>query len=215
MVRAVLFDLDGTLLDTLADLADSCNAALSHVGFPARSSEEIRRFVGNGLERLMERAIPGGRECVRFDECLGVMRAHYAANCCNKTVPYDGVLALLATLKGRGVRCAVVSNKPDAQVKELCRTYFAEYVDARCALGDAQGRRRKPAADSLLEVMRVLGVPPDAVVYVGDSEVDLQTARNAGVPCVSATWGFREEAFLVQHGANALAHTPADVLRYI
>ena len=215
MTQAAIFDLDGTLLDTLADLADSCNAALTQAGFPARTMEEVRQFVGHGLAHLMDRALPSGKDNAHFDECLKRMREHYAANCCNKTAPYCGIMQLLCALNGRGVRCAVVSNKPDAQVKQLCRTYFAPYVDERCALGDAEGRRRKPAPDSLLEVMSVLGVQTDEAMYVGDSEVDLQTARSAGVLCVSATWGFREEAFLVQHGATALAHTPEDVLRYI
>ena len=215
MTRAVIFDLDGTLLDTLEDLADSCNAALRTYGFPERTLEEVRRFVGNGLTRLMELALPGGKGSAYFGECLDLLRKHYAANCQSKTKPYGGVLELLGALQQRGIASAVVSNKPDAQVKQLCRTYFAPFVDESCALGDAEGRRRKPAPDMVLQVMSVLGVQSDEAMYVGDSEVDLQTARNAGLLCVSATWGFRDEAFLLQHGATALAHTPEDVLRYI
>lgn len=215
MTRAVIFDLDGTLLDTLEDLADSCNVVLAQLGFPTRTYDEIRQFVGNGLTRLMELALPGGKGNGRFDECLNLLRTIYAANCQRKTKPYRGVLELLGKLRQRGVRCAVVSNKPDAQVKSLCRAYFAPFVDECCALGDAEGRRRKPAADMVLQVMSVLGVQLDEAVYVGDSEVDLQTAKNAGLLCVTATWGFRDEAFLLRQGATALAHTPEDVLRYL
>lgn len=215
MIRAVIFDLDGTLLDTLDDLAASCNAALDTYGFPTRTRDEVRQFVGNGLAHLMELALPSGKGNPHFAECLESMREHYAKHCRIKTQPYRGIMELLEILSSRGVMCAVVSNKPDAQVKELCRVYFAPFVEERCALGDAEGRRRKPAPDSVLEAMAQLGVRPDEAVYVGDSEVDLQTAAAAGILCVSATWGFRSEALLVQSGAAHLAHTPEDVLLYL
>ena len=213
--RAVIFDLDGTLLDTLDDLAASCNAALKAHGFPERTRDEVRQFVGNGLAHLMELALPGGKGNPHFAECLESMREHYAKHCRIKTQPYRGIMQLLETLSARGVRCAVVSNKPDAQVKELCRAYFAPFVEARCALGDTEGRRRKPAPDSVLEAMAQLGVRREEALYVGDSEVDLQTAASSGLLCVSATWGFRREPLLVQSGATHLAHTPQDVLPYL
>lgn len=203
MYRAVIFDLDGTLLNTLDDLAASTNAALRQFGYPERTVEEVRRFVGNGVRLLMVRALPQGEETPRFEEILAYFRQHYAAHCREATAPYPGIPALLARLRERGVRVAVVSNKFDAAVKELCHAYFGGEVEV--AVGESPAVAKKPAPDAVLAAMRELGVSPADAVYVGDSEVDVETARRAGLPCISVLWGFRDRAELVAHGATHFA----------
>lgn len=211
--RAILFDLDGTLLDTLDDLRDACNYALSRVGEPPRSREEIRRFVGNGLGKLVERAVPGGRAHPRFGEALAVMQRYYAAHSQINTRPYPGVPSLLEGLKGEGYALAVVSNKPDRAVKELSARYFGGALAV--SIGEREGVRRKPAPDTALEALRLLGAGRAEALYVGDSEVDIGTARNAGLDCLCVTWGFRERETLAAAGANAFADTPEDVLAFV
>ncbi len=203
MYRAVIFDLDGTLLNTLDDLAASTNAALRQFGYPERTVEEVRRFVGNGVRLLMVRALPQGEETPRFEEILAYFRQHYAAHCREATAPYPGIPALLARLRERGVRVAVVSNKFDAAVKDLCHAYFGGEVEV--AVGESPAVAKKPAPDAVLAAMRELGVSPADAVYVGDSEVDVETARRAGLPCISVLWGFRDRAELVAHGATHFA----------
>lgn len=210
---AVLFDLDGTLLDTLADLRTACNVALRSVGERERSLEDVRRFVGNGIARLMELAIPGGRGHPRFAEALATLQAFYAAHNRVETRPYAGVEGLMRELKAAGRKLAVVSNKPDAAVRALCGELFAGLPDV--AIGERAGVRRKPAPDMVLEALRALGTGAGSAVYVGDSEVDLATARNAGLPCISVTWGFRSRAELLAAGATTLADTAADVARMV
>lgn len=203
MYRAVIFDLDGTLLNTLDDLAASTNAALRQFGYPERTVEEVRRFVGNGVRLLMVRALPQGEKTPRFEEILAYFRQHYAAHCREATAPYPGIPALLARLRERGVRVAVVSNKFDAAVKDLCRAYFGGEVEV--AVGESPAVAKKPAPDAVLAAMRELGVSPADTVYVGDSEVDVETARRSGLPCISVLWGFRDRAELVAHGATHFA----------
>ncbi|MCQ2430315.1 MAG: HAD-IA family hydrolase [Clostridia bacterium] len=205
----VIFDLDGTLLDTLDDLADAVNAALTAQGYPARTREEVCAFVGNGVGRLMERAVPGGRDDPRYDACMEEFVAHYRAHCQDKTVPYPGIVDLLTRLKAGGVRTAVVSNKFDLAVKALCAHYFDGLIGA--AIGETASVRRKPAPDTVLEALRQLRSDPAHAVYVGDSDVDVLTARNAGLPCISVTWGFRDAAFLRESGAAVLV-SDADAL---
>ena len=180
-MTGILFDLDGTLLNTLDDLHDGVNHALAQLGYPQRTLEEVRLFVGNGARRLMELAIPEGKN---VDEALGVFKTYYDAHCQIKTKPYDGILDVLETLKGK-YTLAIVSNKPDSAVKSLCADYFPGIY----ALGEASDCPRKPAPDMVYKAMKAIGV--DACVYVGDSEVDVLTAKNAGVPCLSVLWGFR------------------------
>lgn len=211
--QAILFDLDGTLLDTLDDLRDACSYALGAVGEPPRTREEVRRFVGNGLGKLMERAIPGGREHPRFQEALAVLQRYYEQHNQVKTRPYEGVLPLLEALKREGYALAIVSNKPDASVKALSALYFGGLVSV--AIGERENVRRKPAPDTALEALRLLGADKSAALYVGDSEVDVETARNAGLPCLSVTWGFRERDTLEAAGATAFAGTPEDVLAFV
>ncbi len=212
---AVIFDLDGTLLDTLEDLAGSCNEALVRCGFPPRTIDEVRQFVGNGLGVLMEKAVPGGRQNPRYEEALQEMRGCYARNWHNKTKPYDGIPELMAALREQGIRAGIVSNKPDAQVKELAAMYFSGSIGCGAAVGEKEreGVRRKPYPDSVLAVMGILGADRQHTVYVGDSDVDIATARNAGIPCISVCWGFRSRSFLLEHGAQTIVRQPQDVLR--
>jgi phosphoglycolate phosphatase len=212
-IRGVVFDLDGTLLDTLEDLADAVNYALRAKNMPTRSIDEVRRFVGNGVELLMIRAMEGGRENPQFEETFALFKEYYGAHCKDHTGPYPDVLFLMEELKQRGIRMAIVSNKLDGAVKELDREYFHGYTTA--AIGEMEGVARKPAPDTVEKALEALGLFKEETVYVGDSDVDIQTAKNAGIPCISVTWGFRDEAFLKEHGAQQIIHKPLELLALI
>ena len=202
----VVFDLDGTLLNTLDDLADSTNYALALHQLPARTLEEVRHFVGNGVGLLIHRAVPEGTPPELEARCLADFRAHYLLNMENKTAPYPGVLELLDALQAAGIRTAVVSNKFDGAVKGLCQTYFGDRIPV--AIGESDGVARKPAPDTVFRALAELGAGPERAVYVGDSDVDIQTARNAGLPCLSVSWGFRDADFLTASGAQHIVDTP-------
>lgn len=208
-----IFDLDGTLLDTLDDLTDSVNAALSAYGCPVRSRSEVRSFVGNGIRLLMERAVPGGAKNVYFSEIFEEFKRHYAEHCCDKTVAYEGVCDLLREISRRGGHCAIVSNKADFAVKQLAKRYFDGLTELAIGENEAAGIGKKPAPDSVFAVLRALKAKNGRAVYIGDSEVDIQTAKNAGLPCVSVTWGFKTRQFLLENGATILVDRPQDVLK--
>ena len=210
MYRTYIFDLDGTLLDTLGDLAASTNYALLKMGMVERSLDEVRQFVGNGVRVLIEKAVPAGTSPEKMEETLHVFRQHYLEHGLDTTQPYDGICELLTALKNRGSHIAVVSNKFYAATQELCRHFFADLVEV--AIGEREDIRRKPAPDTVLEALRQLGVNREGAVYVGDSEVDIATAQNAGIPCISVLWGFREKAFLLAHGAKTFAQRPEELL---
>ena len=212
-IKAVIWDLDGTLLNTLDDLAASTNAALMQQGMPTRTTDEVRAFLGNGVRNLMIQAVPGGEENPAFEAVIAGFVAHYAEHSRDHTKPYDGIIDLLDELDAMGVRQAIVSNKIDFAVKELSRIYFGERM--RSAVGDDPSRRKKPAPDSVWEAMRQLGVTAEETVYVGDSDVDVITARNAGIPCVAVCWGFRSVECLQEAGAEHIAHTPQELLEMI
>lgn len=185
----VIFDLDGTLLDTLNDLADAANAALTAFGYPARTVEEVRAFIGNGVGNLIKRSVPQG---VGEDAVAAVLRrfkAVYTENVNVRTRPYPGIVALLETLNARGVKCAVNSNKVDNAVQLLCDAHFKGLLSL--ALGEREGIPRKPAPDGAEYIMRALGVKPRRTLYVGDGETDIMTAQNAGIPCAWVSWGYR------------------------
>lgn len=204
-----VFDLDGTILDTLADLSASLNHALTACGCPARTLDEARRFVGNGIHKLVERGVPAGTDEAGVEAVFAAFKAHYALHSRDATRPYDGIPELLRRLRTDGVKLAVVSNKVDGAVGELCRYYYPGLFDA--AVGEREGVRRKPAPDAVFQVLKELAVPADRAVYIGDSDVDVQTAKNAGLPVISVTWGFRDEDFLRDHGATTFAHTPEEL----
>ena len=213
MYNTFIFDLDGTLLNTLDDLAASVNYALRTHGMPERTLDEVRSFVGNGVRLLMERAIPEGSANPRFEETFATFRAYYMEHSLDKTRPYEGIPEMIHTLKQRGCRLAVVSNKFYAATQELIRHFFPEIT---VAIGEheAEGIRKKPAPDTVFEALRQLGVGKEKAVYVGDSDVDLQTAHNSGLPCISVLWGFRDHDFLLANGATIFISRPEELLSY-
>jgi phosphoglycolate phosphatase len=207
-----IFDLDGTLLDTLGDLAASVNYALRQHDMPEHSIDDVRRFVGNGVRLLMERAVPEGAQNPKFEDAFATFRQHYMAHSLDTTRPYDGIPETLAELRRRGCRIAVVSNKMMAATQELCRHFFSGTVEVAIGEHEAEGIHKKPAPDTVFAALRELEVGQEGAVYVGDSDVDIQTARNAGLPCISVLWGFRDRDFLKQHGAETFVSTPQELL---
>ena len=206
-----IFDLDGTLLDTLGDLAASANYALRQYGFPEHSTDDIRRFVGNGVRRLMEQAVPAAVGPAQFEEVLATFRQHYMHHALDTTRPYPGIPETLRELRRRGCLMAVVSNKMMAATQELVAHFFPE-IPVAIGENEAEGISRKPAPDTVNEALRRLGADSQTAVYVGDSDVDILTARNAGLPCISVLWGFRDRSFLLQHGATQLIAQPEELL---
>lgn len=218
MYKTFIFDLDGTLLDTLQDLADSVNYALRQHGMPEHSIDDIRRFVGNGVRLLMERAVPDGAENPLFEVTFATFRQHYMQHSLDTTRPYDGIPELIHELKARSCRMAVVSNKMMAATQELVRHFFPD-IEVAIGENEAAGIRKKPAPDTVYEALRQLNHPLNLegdggslAVYVGDSDVDLATARNSGIPCISVLWGFRDRDFLLAHGATTFVEHPLDIL---
>jgi len=213
-IKAVIWDLDGTLLNTLDDLAASTNAALEQNGLPQRTTDEVRQFVGNGVHKLIERAVPElGEKHPKFQQVLDSFVAHYGAHSRDNTRPYDGIMEALELLEKQGAAHAIVSNKIDFAVKALSQDYFPGRM--KSAVGDDPSRRKKPAPDSVLEAMRQMDVTAEECVYVGDSDVDVITARNAGILCAAVTWGFRDEKCLRDAGAEHVAHTPEQLVEII
>ena len=207
--QLIAFDLDGTLLNTLDDLTGAANAAMQAFDLPTRTREEVRSFIGDGIEMLMRRcAFPQPYRV----EMLDAFKAHYVAHCQDKTAPYEGIFPLLSALKEKGIKRAVLSNKADFATKKLVKAYFGDYISLAVGENEAAGVRRKPAPDALFAVMKEMGVTPEETLYVGDSEVDIQTAKAAGVDCVSVLWGFKDEEFLKKHGATTLISSPMQLL---
>ena len=207
-----IFDLDGTLLDTLGDLAASVNYALRTHGMPEHTIDDVRRFVGNGVRKLMERAIPDGASNPDFEAAFATFRQHYMAHSLDTTKPYDGIPETLEALKAKGCHLAVVSNKMMAATQELCRHFFPDTIEVAIGENEAEGIRKKPAPDTVIAALRQLGVGQEGAVYVGDSDVDIETARNSGLPCISVLWGFRDRDFLLQHGAKTFISNPSELL---
>ena len=204
-----IFDLDGTLLDTLADLATSTNYALQQSGMPQRSIDEVRQFVGNGVRNLMRRAVPQGEENPLFEQAFAVFQQHYLEHGLDTTRPYPGIIRLLQTLKEHGKNVAVVSNKFQTATAQLCSHFFGSLVDV--AIGERENVRRKPAPDTVLTALSEMKAEAQGAVYIGDSDVDIATARNCSLPCISVLWGFRDRRFLTEHGATAFASRPSDL----
>ena len=207
-----IFDLDGTLLDTLGDLAASTNYALRTHGMPEHSIDDVRRFVGNGVRKLMERAIPDGAHNPDFEATFATFRQYYMQHSLDTTQPYEGISETLAALKAKGCRLAVVSNKMMAATQELCQHFFPDTIEVAIGENEAAGIRKKPAPDTVYAALDVLGEGKGNAVYVGDSDVDIQTAANAGLPCISVLWGFRDKAFLTENGAKTFISTPSELL---
>ena len=212
MAHTYIFDLDGTLLDTLNDLAASVNYALRTHHMPEHSIDDVRHFVGNGVRMLMVRAVPDGEQNAQFEATFRTFREHYMAHSLDTTHPYQGIPELLAELKAQGKRLAVVSNKFYAATQELCHHFFPDTIEVAIGEHEAEGIRKKPAPDTVMEALRQLGVSKEGAVYVGDSEVDIATAHNSGLPCISVLWGFRSRRFLTEKGAKTFAVAPSDIL---
>ena len=212
MYKAVIFDLDGTLLNTLTDLYNSVNHALRTFGFPERTIDEVRRFIGNGVKKLMERSTPEGTSEKVNEECLNCFRAHYLQHMSDNTAPYEGVNELIGRLREKGIRTAVVSNKLHSAVVDLCKDYFEGIEEA---IGVSVEAERKPNPVNVIKVLDTFGITADECIYVGDSEVDVQTAHNAEVKCIGVTWGFRDETELIENGADFIAHNAEEVFKLI
>lgn len=209
---SVVFDLDGTLLNTIDDLRDSVNYMLRLNGFPERTTEEVLSFVGNGIARLVELSLPENCETGKFNQYLNEFREHYSLNSKNKTCPYEGINDILSYLKGRGVKIAVVSNKVDDQTKILCKEYFGNNVDY--AVGQKPGAQKKPAPDGVFDAILNINCRKEDAVYIGDSEVDFATANNSGLDFIGVSWGYRGRRFLENLGADIIVDTPSELKEY-
>ena len=207
--KAVLFDMDGTVLDTLDDLADSVNRSLAEFSLPPVETSVVSRNLGNGAAYLIRYCVPQGTPDELYEQVLAFYKPWYDAHCRIKTRPYEGIPELMRNLKAQGLRLAIISNKPDPAVQELAAFFFPGL--AEIVVGESPSIRRKPSPDTVLAAVSRMGLAVDDCVYVGDSEVDIETARNAGMSCISVTWGFRDEKVLVSSGATRLAHTPTEL----
>ncbi|MGN0181868.1 MAG: HAD family hydrolase [Candidatus Ornithomonoglobus sp.] len=209
----IIFDLDGTLLNTLDDLAASVNYAMRECGFPEKTIDEVRRFVGNGVRVLIRRAAPESITDEQYWDAYNHFEKHYAAHNRDKTAPYNGITELLNELKGRGYSLSIVSNKIDFAVKALREEFFDGVIDV--AVGDCEDTANKPAPDMVHKAMRQLGAELSDCVYVGDTDVDIETAQNSGMPCICVSWGFRSREELVGYGAEMIADKPSDILNFV
>ena len=211
--KAVIFDLDGTLLNTLEDLKDGVNHVMKEFNYPEHTLEEIRSFVGNGIKLLIERSLPDGNKTPDFEEIFSEFKSYYTSHCRIKTKPYDDIMELLSILHERGYLLAIVSNKNQAAVTELNNIYFSNFITT--AIGEQEGILKKPAPDTVFAALSELGIDADDAVYVGDSDVDRETANNSGLDCISVTWGFRDRELLEALKPYALIDKPLDLLQYV
>lgn len=210
--KLAIFDMDGTILNTLEDLADSANYTLKTYGMPQRTIEEIRKFVGNGIRRLLEQAVPNEISKELLEEMTVTFSSYYKEHCSNKTCAYEGIIEVLKEIRNKGIITAVVSNKADFGVQILCEEYFTGLFDF--SVGEKQGIRRKPYPDSVLSVIDKFKISKNDVVYIGDSEVDLKTAVNAGIDVIMVGWGFRDEEYLKKCGAPFVINKPIDIMNF-
>lgn len=210
--NAVIFDLDGTLLNTLDDLNDSVNFALDWGGFKRNTVNQTRLYAGNGIRVLMQRSLPESSDGETLEKYLEIFRVHYEKNMTNKTKPYDGICETLKALRENGVKLGVVSNKFDLAVKDLCGKYFGEYIKVAIGEDEKNGIRKKPAPDSVLRAMEILGSDAEHTLYIGDSETDVETAHNAGLKCIGVLWGFRDEEILKKAGADFIIEKPEEII---
>ena len=212
-ITTIVFDMDGTVLNTLEDLTVSMNYVLDRFNMPGHRLEEYRLFFGNGVKEALRLSLPEGASADIIDEMMVVFKEHYDAHCLDRTRPYDGIVDVMRQLKEKGYRLAIVSNKIDSAVKELNDRFFTDYVDA--ALGEKAGINRKPAPDMVYAALKEMGSTKEESIYIGDSEVDLMTARNSELPCISVLWGFRDKKYLIEQGADCFADRPEDIIRIL
>lgn len=208
--NTVIFDMDGTLLNTLGDIASGINEALSTFGFPLKTVEEVRKMVGDGALMLVKRAVPAGTDNETVNRVYAEFKSFYARHCAVTTKPYPGITGLLDRLKTEGIKVAIVSNKPDAAVKELNKAYFGERIAV--AVGDRPGAAVKPSSDLVNIALKELNSVIGESVYIGDSEVDIKTAANCGMDIISVSWGFRGRDELIKNGAERIADSADDIL---
>ena len=213
MIKALVWDLDGTLLNTIDDLADSVNFALTKYNQPNKTVDEVKKAVGNGVNKLIARCIENGKNNVNFAKILASFKEHYSKNSAVKTVPYPEICETLKELKAHGYKLAVVSNKFENAVKELCNKYFPNTFNV--VIGETPQIKRKPAPDMLFEAIKLLKVQPEEIYFIGDSEVDIQTAANAEIKCLSALWGFRSKEILLASGAKNFLNTPQEIFEFL
>lgn len=213
MKKTLIFDLDGTLLDTLKDLQISVNFALKSYNFPVKSLDEVRKSVGNGLRMLIRGCLPEHVDEITADAVLFKMKEYYRLHCHDETKPYPGVPELLERLCAENYRMAIVSNKTDTMVQELHRVFFSQTIAV--SVGETESMKRKPAPDMVFEALQQLGAEITDAIYIGDSEVDIQTAENAGLPCLCVGWGFRSEDALQKAGAKMVYHTSKELYEAI
>ena len=211
----VIFDMDGTILNTLEDLTDATNEALTHFGYPARTIDEVRRFVGNGVLRLMELAVPGGQTAADFQEVYQYFKTWYGGHSRIKTGPYPGIPELVSALGREGYKLAVVSNKFHDAVVDLTAFYFGEGIPVAIGENEAAGIRKKPAPDTVRAALARLGSEEAHAVYIGDSEVDYATALASGLDCISVSWGFRDRRLLETFDSVLIADRPEEILTYL
>lgn len=213
--KTVIFDMDGTILDTLEDIYLSCNYALAMHKLPKRTLDEVRMFVGNGIHKLVERAVAPGTDEATIEAVFTTLHSHYKVHSADHTKPYDGILDLMKTLRANGHQVAIVSNKANYAVKDLEKKYFPGLIDASC--GESEHIERKPAPDMVFAIMQELHADPKSTIYIGDSDVDVETAKNAGIPCIGVNWGFRGREFLLACGADEkmLVDHPSEVLKLV
>lgn len=209
----VIFDLDGTLLNTLDDIVDSVNIMLEKEGYPPRTREDVREFIGNGARNLIRRALPEDVSEEEIARCLGIYKEIYLENMLRKTSPYEGIDETLKMLKKLGVKIGVVSNKPHDATKEMCRFYFPSILDV--VIGDNPERKKKPAPDNIFEILKLLGSDKAETLYIGDSDVDMETAKNAGLDSAGVTWGYRSEETLTEHGADYIIEKPGQLIQLV
>lgn len=207
-----IFDLDGTILDTLTDLANAVNYTMNRFGFATYREKDVADRTGNGIARLVRLCLPENADENTFKTALGVFKEYYVAHCADNTKPYVDIKNVISELKARGAKCAVISNKADEAVQKLAKDYFYGLFDA--VVGQKEGVRVKPYPDTVENVLNILNVPREKTVYIGDSEVDIMTARNAEIKCLSVAWGFRSEDFLIENGADVIIHSPKEILNY-
>ena len=213
MITTIVWDMDGTVLNTLIDLRDSVNYVLRKYNMPEHTIEEYRRYFGSGIRYALECAVIEGTPSETIDKMLPLFKEHYDIHCLDNTCPYEGILDAMKKLKEKGYKMAIVSNKIDSAVKELNEKFFKEYVDV--AIGETSGTKRKPAPDMVEQALKELGSSKEESIYIGDSEVDLQTAINSSLPCISVLWGFRDRDYLIEQGATTFAETPEELIQLL
>lgn len=208
-----IFDLDGTLLDTIGDLTNAVNYALKNYDYPQKTISQIKSYVGDGIPKLIERAIPQGLENKNYSDALKLFSDYYNSHLTDCTHIYDDIITVFEKLKEKNCKIAIVSNKSDKYVKILSEYFFKNYVDI--AIGESENIRKKPSSDMADYALSKLSKTTDTSVYIGDSEVDILTANNSSLPCISVSWGFRSKEFLEKNGANIIIDSPLELLKYI